>query len=399
MTLRSAIGDRIPLIADYLPSSVKTRFLGPLWTWNTSDTHSCIAPDLTKEKRLFIGIANFAGQGLAWAEAIREDGRFDARNAQPSAPNTHLVFPSDLTIQKNAWRRSHKWARRQFEMLTTQYTHVLIEAGRPILGADSGANLSTQATKLEEAGVKVAFLWHGSDIRSPKVHTQWVKDSPFFDSLDGLTERLEAQAARNSKMADELGLPEFVSTPHLLTYRPNATWLPILVNYDIWQRFDVPTIRDTNLPKVVHVPSKSSMKGTVFIRPVLQALHDEGKIEYVEISGIPPEKMPEVIRSADIVVELLGMNSYGTAALEAMSQGVPVVGQVGEIVRGRVIERTGQDVPIADTTSDTLREVVLDLAGNPDKRRELANAGFRFLDQVHSPDNAANILIENFLSK
>lgn len=380
-----------------LPRRFRTRLFGEHWDWTRADTDSHIHPDLNKEQRLFIGMANFAGQGHAWAKAVRESGLADARNAQPSLTGTHLVFESDSTVPQNVWRISQRWAKEQFRVLTNEYTSALIESARPIIGAYCQGNTETQIEKLLDSGMRAALLWHGSDIRSPEIHTQWVKDSPFTDPLDGLTAALEQQAAKNREMADRLGLQEFVSTPHLLTYRPDAIWLPILTNSALWVPVEQPPIRTETRPRVVHVPSKSAMKGTRLIQPVLQALAQENIIDYVELSGVAPTDMPQAIGTADIVVELLGMNSYGTAAIEAMSQGIPVVGQVGTVVRDRVIERTGLDVPIAEADSESLRDVIVSLASNPDLRMEIAQSGLRFIEQVHSPVNVAETLNSNLI--
>lgn len=173
---------------------------------------------------------------------------------------------------------------------------------------------------------------------------------------------------KNAAMADRLRLPEFVSTPDLLTHRPHAVRLPILGSEGIWKRVSAPAIRDNPRPRIIHIPSKAALKGTALVRPILQQLHREEVIEYVELSGVPLKDMPEFIRSSDMMVDQFGMDAYGTAAIEARSQGVPVIGQIGDVTKAYVREQTGEEIPIADATSDTLRETVIDLARHPANR-------------------------------
>lgn len=342
-------------------------------------------------------MANFAGQGDAWAKAIRGSEHFDARNGQLTSPGVRSAYDADLSINYLLMRSSNKWAREQRRVLMTEYTHVMVEAARPILGRYQGGDTERQIRKLAESGLIVGLIWHGSDIRQPRVHAGRVKDSPFQPSVYEHTEALAKQSAKNAAMADRLGLPEFVSTPDLLNYRPQATWLPILVNEEVWNRVSAPAVKDNPRPRIIHIPSRAALKGTALARPILQQLHDEHIIEYVELSGVPFREMPGITRSADMMVDQFGMDAYGTAAIEAMSQGVPVIGQIGELTKSYVRERTGQEIPIADATADTLRETVIELASNPDKRIELANKGLDFLDRVHSPQNVRAVLSEEFL--
>src|SRR5665647_3969836 len=59
--------------------------------------------------RLLIGPANFAGQG-------------------------GFGFPSDYSVSTLVYRRNSRWQRDQFSYLTSGFTHVIAEVGRPICG-------------------------------------------------------------------------------------------------------------------------------------------------------------------------------------------------------------------------------------------------------------------------
>lgn len=397
MTIRTAIGRSLTSIAEPLPAKLRTRLLGSAWQWQAKDTRAQILPNPDDDARIFIGFANYAGQGTAWAKALREVDGIDARNGQPTRAETAMTFPADLTVPVNAWRRSSAWAKRQFEVLSREYTHVLVESGLPILGSDSRGDLIKQVRKLQDAGVKVGLLWHGSDIRIPHLHAKEITDSPFQNANDALTANLEERSMRNLALAEELDLVEFVSTPDLLRYRPNATWLPTLINQELWKPVTSVPTRTRKKPIVAHVPSRSALKGTENIRAVTLELERQGLIEYREISGVAPEQMPQIIKDADIVIDQLGMDLYGIASLEALSQGKTVICQVGERVRRHVAQSSSAQVPLVDATSATLRERLMELIEEPEAAAAQAQKGLQYLETVHSPENAARVLLENFV--
>lgn len=398
MNLSTPLREMAASLVETLPSSLRAKALGPQWGWTRQDSRNHIHPDTNQEIRFFIGMANFSGQGDVWARSLRTSGITEAYSGQPRLHGTHLVFDADLTVEDNVWRRSRKWGNTQRRILSEEYTHVVSESGRPILGAYSQGNPRAQAETLLNAGTALAFLWHGHDIRVPHVHAEMVKDSPFRSDLDGETARLEKYTQANEKMADDLGVLEFVSTPDLLVYRPNALWLPTLVNQNIWVPVSKPNINDRRRPRLIHIPSRSAMKGSALIRPLLERLDEGGIIEYVELSGILPADMPDVVRSADMLVDQFGMDAYGTAAIEAMSQGVPVIGQIGPRTRKTILEQTGREVPIADASKDTLVDVVTELASSPASRLELATAGLEYIEAVHTPAQTGTILCDSFLN-
>src|SRR5690554_5871976 len=181
--------------------------------------------------RLYIAPANFAGQGHAWArvaERLPGVGAVSMAFVRPGG----FAFDVDDAVPEAIYAGSRRWQRRRRELLP-RFSHVIIEAGRPLLGHLMGADPFAEARWLGARGVEVAMLCHGSDIRLPSRHRELEPFSPFTDDWE-LTPVLEEQAARLAARLEELAGPVFVSTPDLLIDVPGAAWLPVVVDVERW---------------------------------------------------------------------------------------------------------------------------------------------------------------------
>ncbi|MFP3786388.1 hypothetical protein, partial [Burkholderia sp. SIMBA_024] len=91
-----------------------------------------------------------------------------ARNMAVDIPGG-FAFPADTTVPIAVNSASAEWQRAEWEAVQA-FTHVLIEAERPIFGGLFGRRVLAEVEALEKAGLSVAFLSHGTDIRSPRAH-------------------------------------------------------------------------------------------------------------------------------------------------------------------------------------------------------------------------------------
>jgi len=340
-------------------------------------------------RRLFIGPANFAGQGYAWA-----------RTAERAVPDLGAIcfalqieggfsFPDDFSASPLVYRKNRRWQQEQLDYVSG-FTHVIIEAGRPLFADLLRLDPFREARRLAEGGIRVAMLSHGSDSRDPARHAARYEWSPYRDRDWVEVPRLRRQARRFARRLREWEGVVFVSTPDLLDDLPFATWCPVVVDPDLW-RSAVPVL-ERERPVVVHAPSNSRVKGSDLVDAALAPLHDAGVVEYRRIGRVPAEAMPGVYRDADVVLDQFRLGSYGVAACEAMAAGRVVVGNVAEPVRSRVREATGLELPIVQAEPDAIADVVLRLLEERDRGREAAAAGEAFVEHVHSGPFAGEAL-------
>lgn len=337
--------------------------------------------------RVYIGPTNYAGQGMRWARALEEFvPAIGARNMAIELPGG-FDFGADTTVPVAVHTISKKWQQAEFDAVR-RFTHVLFEAERPLFGPLFARDVGREISALEEAGVSCAFMCHGTDIRSPRLHMSRDMLSPYFD--DPRTEQLQRDADANLALLRSHDLPVFVSTPDLLIDVPAAVWCPVVVEHERWRGGRA--VGERERPIVAHSPSVGLVKGTHLIEPVVRHMHDDGMIEYRGMTGIKSADMPAVVGEADIVLDQFRIGSYGVAAVEAMAAGRVVVGHVLPDVRQMVRNLTGLELPVVEAVPETLRSVIGDLVSDRARMAEIGALGQQFTTRVHSGELSADAL-------
>ena len=148
---------------------------------------------------------------------------------------------------------------------------------------------------------------------------------------------------------------------------------------------------------VCHVSSHSLLKATIKLAPILRRLEDEGLIEFREYSGVAQDQVPGILASSDIVLDQFALGDYGVFACEGLASGRLVLSHVSEQVRADIVQRTGFEVPIPETTLDNVEWRIRDIVANPEQYREIAALGPEYIDRVHSGGFSARVLYEKFL--
>jgi hypothetical protein len=340
--------------------------------------------------RLLIGPVNSAGQGFAWARAAERMPEVAAADFMYRDPGDVFAYPADHAVGTVLFRTNAAWQRAQHRAVLRRFTHVIVESGRQLVGTEG--SVRDQIDAMVAHGIRVALVFHGSDLRRPSSHAAREKDSPFRDGAYPDTARLEEITTRNHALALETGLPVFVSTPDLLTELPGATWLPVVVDVAAWSSAaERPALARRRLV-VVHAPSNGGLKGSALITDAMRRLHDEGVVDYREVRGIAAADMPGVYGDADIVLDQFALGIYGVAACEAMAAGRLVVGHVARGKRRVVRAHTGLDLPIVEARAAHLEGVLRDIASDPTAYTEFTRRGPDFVREVHDGRRSAAAL-------
>ncbi|WP_052492765.1 hypothetical protein [Leucobacter komagatae] len=340
---------------------------------------------------MLIAPANSAGQGFAWARALER--------VRPGTVVTSMQFVSevepysfevDQSVLRGFGAHSKAWQRAQFRA-AIEYKAVLVESAMPPFGGMLRNDATQQIEALRNEGVRVGLLFHGSDIRDPELHLA-SEPLSYFAADPDFTLQMRNRVLRSRALINTVCAPLFVSTPDLLTELPSALWLPVVVDVEEWASGTAPPLSDSAIPVVLHIPSSSVVKGTALIEPVLRQLDKAGKIQYRSASGIPHAQVRDLVRGADIVVDQVRGGPYGVAACEAMAAGRVVVAHVPDIVRSRVAELTGSELPIVEAAPDTLIDVLEDLLEDRATARRIAGEGTQFVRHWHDGRESGRVL-------
>lgn len=377
-----------------LPESLRGRLLPGRYGFAPTDVPPPISAPTTPI-RLFIAPVNYAGQAHEWGRA--------AAAHLPGVGAVNLAFrtPDDFTHDSDAsvpvgvWAASTRWQREVRQVVLGGFTHAIVESLRWPFGAPLDESVAGQVREMQRAGLRVAMLCHGSDIRLPSRHAPLNADSPFSGALSS-TATLERGARESRRLLDRLGLPVFVSTADLLIDAPEAQWLPVVIDVETWRHDEQPL--QSPRPIVAHAPSKGAMKGSDLVDPIAQRLHDEGLIEYRRIAGVSHDRMRDVYRSADVVLDQFRIGDYGVAACEAMGAGRVVIGHVNEGARQVASAAAGAPLPIVEATAATLEAVIRRVVADREWATEAAAAGPAYVRSLHDGRRSAEVLRPFLLS-
>jgi hypothetical protein len=332
--------------------------------------------------RLFVGPVNFAGQGWAWGRAAH-DRLTGVGSVVMAVQRPRLNFEADYDVLEAQYKHP-SWGFEQRRWLGG-FTHVLDEAVRPLTGRLSGDTCDRELPWLRDAGVQVALVAHGSDIRLPSLHRQLYPFSPFRPD-DPVTRTLTEQSERCRRVFLAYDGPRFVSTPDLLDFAPGATWLPVVVDAAQWASDEVPLVRPR--PVVLHVPSNPFLKGSRYIDAALTPLAEQGLIEYRRLEDVLPEDMPDLVRSADVVVDQVVLGLYSAMAIQAMHAGKVVLAHVSDRCR----ERLPYPLPIVEAPPDGVAGAVERVLDDRPAHQELAARGREYAQTVHDGRMSAAVL-------
>lgn len=392
-TLTRAIRSLARAALRLVPDRVRVRILPPGERFDLTNPTPAITATATPI-RLLIAPTNTAWQGWTLARAAEHLDGVGARTSGIVPEGGGFDFLSDQEISRAEYRWSSRWQRAQRAAVLGGFTHVLLEAGRPLFGDTFARPVSADIAALQRAGVSVALMMYGSEIRSPQRHRARMADSPFAPGLWSLTPALEVLTARNKALADAFDGPKFLATPDLQLDLPEGVWLPISIDTSIWNPTRAPFSDLDGPPIVSHVPSSAVVKGTDLIEPVLHRLNDEGLIRYTPLRGLKASEMPAAYMGADIVLDQFRIGTYGVAAIESMAAGRYVISNVGELVRAEAERQLGEPVPIIEATAATLEQVLRDVVANPEDYRPLVERGPAFARRHHDGRRAAEVMSE-----
>lgn len=331
--------------------------------------------------RLAIGPANSAGQGRQWAKALQSSIDGAVATSFSGFGGGAFGQDADVRVPVGIHRNGRAWHAALERWLSAQ-THVIWESGRPLLGRRHGANVRREVEFLRSSGVSCALVFHGSDIRPPAEHAKTEPWSPFL-TYPAATDALAFDAKRNARLVAQLDAPVFVSTPDLLRWVPSATWCPVVVDQAAIDAVPARSSRN-RLPVVVHAPSAAWLKGSGLVEPILRGLHDEGVIEYQRLEATRHSEVLAAYASADIMLDQFALGSYGVATCEAMAIGTLVMSHVDIFTRSTTERLTGLELPVVESTPDSLEGQLRRYADDPSAFDEYRDAGRDFVRSVHN---------------
>lgn len=393
-----------------------------------------------------IGPTNSANQATAWALALSagRDTNF-AHSLRISADPSKEWFTTNHEVR--AIDRKEEVVRKLLlSEVFMPMNIILMESLRPIFAFRKGGqgfaprHCIDDILLLRRMGKKVGVIFHGSDIRDPLAHALGNPHSPFLATqsvqesdpesqqshLEAQVLRPEAQllhssAAVNRELIPRLrsmGIPIFITTPDLVLEAPDAIWLPVVIDLPRFSRVaDESPLFSAKKIRVLYLPSRSWIKSSEKILPILERLDKEGLIEWknwVDVGAVIHDQIAGILADTDVVIDqFIGL--LGVFALEAIAAGRIVLTYIDAahahyptpphiLITPESLENELRLVIAAREKSMVRRQVLESENGEPVLRfipatiLEGLNAGRDFISEYHDGRHSASI-IESTMQK
>jgi hypothetical protein len=336
------------------------------------------------KRPILLGATNSAGQANSWAHALRISGR-GAESLQIVKDQANTWFYADRTIQRDGWKKL-EFRKQLFKEITSSNTSVLLESLRPIFALNQPSLFTAQEglndlKDLWRAGLKVAVVFHGSDIRDQRHHAKMDEFSPYRNPVDPAKfEAVRVRADQTRLVARKLNrhrIKHFVTTPDLLHELPDATWLPAVIDI---AKFETTTeIKGSSGPlKVLFLPSNGWLKSESHVTPILEKLAKEGLIKLVATGPVSNSQMPSLIESADVVIDRFD-GVVGVTSIEAMAANRLVIANIAPWI----YDRAEVTPPVIHSTPATLEEKLREIASDNFNHQQIIEAGYQYVCKWH----------------
>lgn len=191
----------------------------------------------------------------------------------------------------------------------------------------------------------------------------------------------------------------FALNPDLLRHLPpeKTSFLPYAIEPP---RGAQPSPAALNRPahrplKLVHLSTSPVIKGTGLIETAVEKAKREVAIEFDLVVKKPRAYAIERLSKADYLIDQLVLGWYGGTVVEAMYLGVPSIGHIAQ-AQASAAGELGRDVPVIRAEANTLADVIIHLAHNPDARPQYAKKALAFANAWHRPVKVASVTIEAY---
>jgi glycosyltransferase involved in cell wall biosynthesis len=241
---------------------------------------------------------------------------------------------------------------------------------------------------------RVVEFW-GSDIRIAEMEAA---DNPWF-AARGMAYEYEAMETRAGSWSRQEAFSSngvrtcLVTAPAVRFLRPGAFDRVVmtrtrLVLTDLQSR--VPTATAGPVV-VVHSPSAPVAKGTDAVLAAIERVQARHQIDFRLIHGASRQENLAAIAECDVFLDqFVEGTTYGTAAVEAMAMGKPVVCWI----KPSALATFPPGLPIIVATQDTLAAVLEKLLADRQRLTELGHRGRQWAERHHDATYRAGRLVE-----
>jgi glycosyltransferase involved in cell wall biosynthesis len=207
-----------------------------------------------------------------------------------------------------------------------------------------------------------------------------------FEKSEDRDRAIRSRLARETRYA----YLQLVCAPYLYEFVPGSQILPLAIDLREFEYCPRNVFKDEIV--IMHAPTDRASKGTSIILGALDRLIKEGfNIKILLVENVTHKELKEKYKECDIFIDQILSGWYGTAAIEAMATGRPVVCFLREEYYQYI--DYGDEIPIINADPES---IYVELKNVLQKKEKLIDIGFRsrlFVEKIHDIDLIINKLI------
>lgn len=241
------------------------------------------------------------------------------------------------------------------------------------------------------------IVWCGSEIRNPNIDKLI---NPYYKTtiLNGKYEYKFESSSRSKRTQFYFSKLKYVPLVFIgIDHYIDKSRFPIQKR--IFQVINLkkfkpkyPTFTSSRSIRIVHSASVLGGKGTEYIIKAVEELKDIFNIDFYLIHKLSKSEALLRVSECDLFIDQLITGSHGTAAVEAMAFGKPVLCYINDIV----LPNYPPEFPIINVTVNSLQKVLFDLLSNPENLTSKGQESRIYVEKYHNDEVNAINLLENY---
>lgn len=240
---------------------------------------------------------------------------------------------------------------------------------------------------------KVIFNYLGSEVQLYKESIEKYK----YTNMDYISpeERdpnrdleIKRRLAYEAKYGDLL----IVCSPNYSEFVPDSFVLPLGIDIS---EYTYTPVQEKNELVIMHAPTHRGYKGTEYIIAAIDRLIDEGyPIRKMLVENVTHAELKQKYIECDLFIDQIMAGWYGTASIEAMALGRPVICAIRKEYFQYI--DYGNEIPILHADPDNIYEVVKQAIGDKIALKQIGMKSREFVEKHHDISNTADKLIEYY---
>lgn len=244
-------------------------------------------------------------------------------------------------------------------------------------------------------GKKVICHYLGNDVQgfsTSVANYKWTNMPGFLGNNN--PKKYDNRIKNRLKIETRFADLQIVCAPIYSEFVPNSLVVPLALNLN---NFKYTPKQLSYRPIVSHAPTNRGFKGTDYIQDAVSRLFNEGyDFEFRLIENVTHEDLKKELELCDLFIDQIMAGWYGTAAIEAMAIGRPVICSI----RKSYFENIdfAEKIPILHADPDIIYDVLKEALDNKVNWPELGLKSRTFIEEIHDDRKVVNKLIELYKS-